>query len=402
MNRLLLCCLLAALAGPESARAAAEVLLVPPAAGARAGKLLELTVYLNNPTTEPFTLVVPDVLHADIASATEQRRVNAVAAGRETGERRVVAPMNFATLKVALVLPDTLEGTVSLRLPDLGTNAVMFAVEPALAVKATPLARQAAEEAVASRGEDLDLDTDREMIRRHISRFEPIYFAVGAHGGTNARFQFSFKYLLVAANNNDPAWYNSVYLGYTQTSLWDLASNSKPFYDSSYKPTLFFLRESLKWHPSWLSQLGLIAGVQHESNGKGGPDSRSLNTAYAAPVAVWTFARDWRLVVAPRVVAYLEKQENPDIARYRGNVDWYLRLGTDKGVQFAALLRKGNGGGYGSGQLDVTVPLRSLPAFSPNAGGYLQFQYFNGWGESLLDYNRRRPDQFRLGYTIVR
>ncbi len=402
MKRLLLLVLLAACSGPSPVRAAAETLLVPPASAARAGKLLELTVYLNNPTTEPFTLVLPDAIHADIASAAEQRRVNAVAVGGEASERRVVAPMSYATLKIAVVLPDTLEGTVSLRLPDLGTNAVMFAVEPALAVKATPRARQAAEEAVANKGEDLDLETDREMIRRHIFRFEPIYFAVGFNDGTNARFQFSFKYLLVAPNNNDPAWYNSVYLGYTQTSLWDLASNSKPFYDSSYKPTLFFLRESLKWHPSWLSRLGLLAGVQHESNGKGGADSRSLNTAYVAPIAVWTFAREWRLVVAPRVVGYVEKKENPDIGRYRGNIDWYLRLGPDKGVQFAALLRKGNGRGYGSGQLDVTVPLRTIPTFSPNAGGYLQLQYFNGWGESLLDYNRRRADQVRLGYTIVR
>ncbi|HND62466.1 MAG TPA: hypothetical protein PLB90_13375, partial [Opitutaceae bacterium] len=147
MKRLLLLVLLAVCSGPSPVRAAAETLLVPPAAAARAGKLLELTVYLNNPTTEPFTLVLPDAIHADIASAAEQRRVSAVAVGGEAGERRVVAPMSYATLKIAVVLPDTLEGTVSLRLPDLGTNAVMFAVEPALAVKATPRARQAAEEA---------------------------------------------------------------------------------------------------------------------------------------------------------------------------------------------------------------------------------------------------------------
>ena len=105
---------------------------------------------------------------------------------------------------------------------------------------------------------------------------------------------------------------------------------------------------------------------------------------------------------APRVVAYVEKGENSDLARYRGNVELYVKVGEDKGLQVSGLLRKGNGTGYGSGQLDVTWPLRRVPGLSPEAGGYLQLQYFNGWGESLLDYNRRRPEEVRLGYTIVR
>jgi len=261
---------------------------------------------------------------------------------------------------------------------------------------------QAAEAAVANKGSDVDLSTDREHIRRHISSYEPIYFAVGFNGGLNAKFQFSFKYLLISPDNNDPEWWRCLYLGYTQTSLWDLASASKPFYDSSYKPTVFFYREALKTKPSWLSRLGLQIGAQHESNGKGGTDSRSLNTVYVTPILVRQLTPRWRLAVAPRVVAYVEKGENSDLARYRGNVELYVKVGEDKGLQVSGLLRKGNGTGYGSGQLDVTWPLRRVPGLSPEAGGYLQLQYFNGWGESLLDYNRRRPEEVRLGYTIVR
>lgn len=398
----LLCWVACLLCLARPLHAAAEALLVPPTEEARAGRVLKLKVYLNNPTAMPFTFIAPDAIHADLASAGEQRRLMAVPIGVEAGAALVVAPMSFTTIQVAVVLPDTLDGVVSLRVPDLGTNAVMFMVTPAPVVRATPRAREAAETAAANRAEDLDLTTDRETIRRHISRYEPIYFVAGVHDRTNAKFQFSFKYQLLTPTNNNPEWWRSLYLGYTQTSLWDLSSPSKPFYDTSYKPTLFYYHDAFDWKPTWLERLGLQAGLQHESNGKGDDGSRSLNTAYVTPIAVWPMGRGWRLMLAPRFLAYAEKSDNADLARYRGNLELLVRFGKDKGLQFSAMLRHGNNFSYGSGQLDVTLPIRLVPGLSPNAGGYLQLQYFNGWGESLIDYSIRRPDQLRFGYTIVR
>jgi phospholipase A1/A2 len=40
------------------------------------------------------------------------------------------------------------------------------------------------------------------------------------------------------------------------------------------------------------------------------------------------------------------------------------------------------------------------PTFG-NLGGYLHLQYFNGYGESLIDYRHVRP-QFRIGLMITR
>ena len=36
-----------------------------------------------------------------------------------------------------------------------------------------------------------------------------------------------------------------------------------------------------------------------------------------------------------------------------------------------------------------------------NMNGYLHLQYFNGYGETLLGYNRREDSQFRVGLSIV-
>jgi phospholipase A1/A2 len=51
-------------------------------------------------------------------------------------------------------------------------------------------------------------------------------------------------------------------------------------------------------------------------------------------------------------------------------------------------------------QVDASYPLRK-PTFG-NLGGYIHLQYFNGYGESLLDYNRKLRSQFRIGLMVTR
>jgi outer membrane phospholipase A len=55
--------------------------------------------------------------------------------------------------------------------------------------------------------------------------------------------------------------------------------------------------------------------------------------------------------------------------------------------------------GKGSLQIDFSKRTRDLRV-GP-VGGYLHVQYFNGYGEDILDYNVRRKPQLRLGVAIV-
>jgi outer membrane phospholipase A len=178
--------------------------------------------------------------------------------------------------------------------------------------------------------------------------------------------------------------------------LWDWNEPSSPFFDSSYRPEMLFSRARL-WTNSWL-RLDLAGGLQHESNGRDGADSRSLNIAYLRPTVLLGHEDRWFLSLAPRVWGYLgELTDNPDLADYRGYYDLRAVVGTPWGVQLSTLLRAGKDFDRGSAQFDLTIPLWDIVR-SPL---FLQVQYFNGYGESLLNYNQRE-DQFRIGFGLFR
>jgi phospholipase A1 len=147
-------------------------------------------------------------------------------------------------------------------------------------------------------------------------------------------------------------------------------------------------------------RLDLQGGAQHESNGKGGIDSRSLNIAYFKPTLTLGKSGSLQLSLAPRVWTYLgDLSDNPDMKDYRGYADLRAVLGWSKGVQLSALGRLGDDASHGSLQLDLTYPMMKL--LSGSFSVYLHAQYFTGYGESLLLYDRRETS-FRVGFSLFR
>lgn len=234
-----------------------------------------------------------------------------------------------------------------------------------------------------------------------LSANEPIYFLFGSsqERGADARFQISFKYRPFEPQGSVAKAYpflSNLYFAYTQNTVWDLGSESSPFRDTSYKPSLFY---------RWVGQgRGLLpdewrGGLEHESNGQGGVDSRSLNIAFIRPSWHWDTANGRRLTFYPKIYQYLDKDENRDIQRYRGYVDWQLRYGRDDGLMLMGLYRQGTGG-YATGQLDLSYPLSDRVL--SRMGTFVHLQLFSGYGETLLDYNRERDTQLRLGISVTR
>ena len=229
---------------------------------------------------------------------------------------------------------------------------------------------------------------------------EPIYFIYGAHAPA-AKFQFSFKYKVLGFGEATPQRLPAtLQFAFTQRSLWDMTATSSPFYDTSYMPELFY--ESLAPLPEstggfiWL---GWQAGYKHESNGRDGPVSRSMNTLFARPVFAFGALDGWRLVVVPSLFTYIGGlSDNKDLRDYRGNGQLRLVFGKNTGP---SVMYTGNMGRHWdrlTSQVDLTVPVHThLLDFET----YLLVQYFNGYGESLLAY-REKSETVRVGFSLVR
>lgn len=234
-----------------------------------------------------------------------------------------------------------------------------------------------------------------------LTTYEPMYFSVGFNEITNARFQLSMKFRpLGPPDDNVPGqgWWEDLYAAYTQTSVWDLESESKPFFDSSYRPALFWYRKSIA--SDFLgADLGLAGGFEHESNGKGGDESRSINILFVRPTFTWGDPDAWHVTFSPKLYVYVEKSDNPDIGEFRGYGDYQLAVQHPNSWKVASTLRVGTSG-KASVLLDASYPLENLGGFI--RFGYLHVQYFDGYGETLRTYNMEGPWQLRVGLMIVR
>ncbi len=374
----------------------AGTLSIEPSTGGH-GEVIAVWTVLNE-SDEPQTLQVPDSLAlAARSGALARQLVGWSIAGGRAGDRVSIAPGQFRRFRYRVDLPPGVGGATVFRIATAAGELAAFADLPAPA--AGVIAASSAEAGSTPLAREPRLD----RLSSAISANEPVYLAFGNRYRRNARFQISFKYRFFNENGGlarDLPGLQHLYFGYTQSSLWDLEADSAPFRDSSYRPSLFY-RNDLIWTSAARDlRLGLQGGLEHESNGREGLSSRSINTVFVRPTVKIGDPEAWHLTLGPKVYAYVDRTGNPDIARYRGHADLFASVGHPEKWQFAATVRRGTDGAFGSSLLEATYPLRQVSL--GNLDGYFYFQYFNGYGESILDYNRRLPAQFRAGFSITR
>jgi|APLak6261669087_1056070.scaffolds.fasta_scaffold00012_45 phospholipase A1 len=315
--------------------------------------------------------------------------------------RMVIAPGGFASRRYVAATPSPGRGLVVLEfgpgLPQVLRTALLVEDQLAPGTDHAQVERPMTNLARAVPAASVIQRTLADRLAPH----EPIYFVYGPDAPA-AKFQFSFKYRLhdlpgLARLN----WTRSLQLGFTQRSLWDIDGPSSPFYDTSYMPEVIF--ESLTPMPERsdhrFTWLGYQAAFKHESNGRDGPGSRSLNTVSFRSAFVFGALDGWHLLVAPEVFTYVSSlEDNTDLKDYRGYGQLRLALGRNDGPSLMAAIWAGRKLDHASIQLDLTFPIRTKLL---NFETYLLVQYFNGYGESLLSY-RDQTETVRAGISLVR
>jgi len=400
------------LAAGSAGRADVVTTVSAPTAQVPAGAAVTITVYYLNTGPNPARLDIPATLAARLSAgnaATDATLTRRISDG--SGE---IAAGAFLAALFDLKLPPAMGGQIAVELQAPGSPRTVLVVGPAeLANPAPVAASDQADTQPSFRLGSRTLPNEpalppndsgiAEAILPRFSPHEPIYFVAGPDE-PNAKFQVSFKYQIF---NPAGSWsqafgpLSGVHLAYSQTSFWDLEDDSAPFLDSSYRPELLWSAKDWRIEDSIVSRLGLQIGLMHESNGRDGGDSRSLNIAYIRPNVTLGDPDGFFLTFSPRFQTYVFGMDatNDDIADYRGHFDLKLVAGERDGLQLAVVGRVGDDWEQGALQFDLSYPMRRF--FNNNVDLYLHAQYFTGFGESLLEYDRQ-TNRFRVGVSIVR
>jgi phospholipase A1 len=189
------------------------------------------------------------------------------------------------------------------------------------------------------------------------------------------KFQISVKFPIV----DDPfGKQGSLQFAYTNLSFWQAYNrdSSSPFRETVHEPELFLVLEN-NWEFSGFKNRLIVLGINHQSNGQSDTSSRSWNRIYAD----FIFERGkYYLSFKPWIrVGELDEDDNPDIETYMGHGEFRAMYAGSKHKLSVMLRNNFHSPNYGAIEIDWSFPM------SRRAKWFVQ--YFNGYGESLIDYN---------------
>jgi outer membrane phospholipase A len=202
---------------------------------------------------------------------------------------------------------------------------------------------------------------------------------------TNVKFQISIAQRLTKSTL---PWGTYLYLFYSQKCFWNILQNSMPMTDLNFNPGIG-LTKPLFVKNRYIGKLTLI--VEHESNGRDSIQSRSWNRI---SLAGNVFVNQNLMVHAKAWIPIVDGENNRDLLDYVGVFQY--------GFQVLSTNRRFCGG--------ITIVPRkrflscntivdlSFRIFKQD-NQYLTLQFYNGYGEGLLDYNKFHS-QIRIGLLI--
>lgn len=203
---------------------------------------------------------------------------------------------------------------------------------------------------------------------------------------TNVKFQISIAQKLTRSTLPGGTY---LYLYYTQKVFWNILQNSMPMTDLNFNPGLG-IAKPLFVKNKFIGKLTFQ--IEHESNGRDSIDSRSWNrVSLGANIMI-----DPNLMVHGKFwIPIIDGVNNKDILKYCG----IYQVGTtimsnDRRWSGGVIITKRSGWNF-----NYNTVVELAYRLSRNQNQYLFMQYYNGYGEGLLDYNKYHS-QLRFGIVI--
>lgn len=241
----------------------------------------------------------------------------------------------------------------------------------------------------------LDADSIRKALDDgpYFTLYKDSYFTAGTSIGskpsrTNSDVKFQISIAQRLTKSTLP--FNTfLYLFYSQKCMWNVFEESMPMRDLNFNPGIG-LAKYLFVKNRYIGKVTLM--VEHESNGRDGIESRSWNKiSLAGNVLI-----DPNFMVHGKVwIPIIDGQNNKDILDYSGIYQMGVAITSpNKRFGFALTLVKRRGWNLNYNSIwEVNYRL-----FKKD-NQFLFLQYYNGYGENLLDYNKFHS-RLRLGIVI--
>jgi phospholipase A1/A2 len=173
-------------------------------------------------------------------------------------------------------------------------------------------------------------------------------------------------------------------VAYTQLMYWQFYAKSQYFRETNYEPEVF-----VQTPLSPFSEIQI--GLNHQSNGRGGALERSWNRVFGQ--LAFSGVRWYARVKAWGLVAKSQSSDlhNPQIAHYLGYENVLLSCEHSNWTLTGQLQNIESGLKRGFVMATLSYPV--LPTV------YLYGQFFNGYGQSLIEYDHRTTS-FGVGIAL--
>lgn len=203
---------------------------------------------------------------------------------------------------------------------------------------------------------------------------------------SNVKFQISISQRLTKTTL---PWDTYLFLFYTQKVFWNVLEKSMPMTDLNFNPGIGLVKP-LFVKNRFIGKLMVLA--EHESNGRDGVKSRSWNKiSFGANIMV-----DPNFIVHGKFwIPIIDGGENRDILDYAG----IYQVGTQlfsRNRRFGAAVTLVKRRGW---SLNYNTIIELNYRLFKGENQYLFAQYYNGYGEGLLEY-KRFHSMFRVGIVI--